>query len=72
MATQIQIDTIRARRVDAIAREMMAYGVGLTHEQADDLGDEAIDWLRTRLGLVVRTTDVAVVCEAVETEEVES
>jgi hypothetical protein len=61
-ATADQIATIRARRVDATAREMMTSGVTLSHEQADDLGDEAIDWLRTRLGLRIETTDTAVVC----------
>jgi hypothetical protein len=60
-ATAAQIDTIRARRVDATARAMMTDGVTLTHEQADDLGDEAMVWLRTRLGLSVETTDAGVV-----------
>ncbi len=61
-ATETQIATIRARRVDDTAREMMRAGVTLSHEQADDLGEEAMDWMRSRLGLDVETTDAAVVC----------
>lgn len=62
IATETQIATIRARRVDDTARAMMVGGVTLTHEQADDLGDEAIGWLRSRLGLTVRETDRGVEC----------
>jgi hypothetical protein len=63
-ATEIQIATIRARRVDDTARAMMADGVTLTHEQADDLGDETMSWLSSRLGLTVRETDSGVECVA--------
>ena len=63
-ATAAQIATIRARRVDAIARDMMSTGVTLTHEQADELGDEAMGWLSSRLGLTVRETDSGVEAEA--------
>lgn len=61
-ATETQIATIRARRVDDTARAMMTAGVMLTHEQADDLGDECLDWLRSRLGLRVAETDRGVEC----------
>ena len=61
-ATEIQIATIRARRVDDTARAMMASGVTLTHDQADDLGDEAMSWLTSRLGLRVTETDRGVEC----------
>jgi hypothetical protein len=56
-ATASEVATIRAARVDTIARRMMARGVRLSHDQADDLGDVGIDWLRTRLGLTVTTDD---------------
>lgn len=61
-ATETQIATIRARRVDDTARAMMAQGVTLTHKQADDLGDEATDWIAARLGLRVTETDRGVEC----------
>lgn len=61
-ATETQIATIRARRVDDTARAMMAEGVMLTHEQADDLGDEAMGWITRRLGLRVTETDRGVEC----------
>lgn len=61
-ATESQIAAIRARRVDDTARAMMAEGVTLTHEQADDLGDEAMGWLSSRLGLTVTETDSGVEC----------
>lgn len=54
-ATESQLATIRARRVDDTAREMMEAGVTLTHEQADELGDEACDWMSRRLGLQMTT-----------------
>lgn len=61
-ATMSQISTIRRRAYDATAREMSAEGVHLTHEQADDLGDEGMDWVRRVLGLNVRTTDQGAIC----------
>ena len=54
--------SIQARRVDSAAREAMDSGFNLTHEQADQLGDEAMDWVRTRLGLTVTETDSCVEC----------
>jgi hypothetical protein len=56
-ATDEQMATIRARRVDDVAREMMTSGVTLSWAQADDLGDEATDWISSRLGLRAETTD---------------
>jgi hypothetical protein len=61
-ATSQQLDTIRARAVNDEARAMMARGVTLTHEQADDLGEEALGWIGGRLGLNVRETDRGVEC----------
>ena len=46
MATQIQIDTIRARRVDAIAREMMACGpeaVALSKKLVEDVAFRPVE-----------------------------
>lgn len=43
---------------------MMTAGVTLTHAEADDLGDEAMGWLRDRLGLSVEETSEGVVCTA--------
>ena len=52
MATQIQIDTIEARRVNDVAREMMVGGVTLSAEQSDEISDAGHQWIRDRLGLV--------------------
>lgn len=62
IATETQIATIRARRMDDTARAMMIDGVMLTHEQADALGEEAMGWLRSRLGLRVTVTDRGIEC----------
>lgn len=51
MATEQQLATIRARRVDDTAREMMQYGVSLSWEEAEAIGDEGCDWLARRLDL---------------------
>jgi hypothetical protein len=56
-ATEAQIKQLRAHAVNAVTREIMALGVKLTWAQADDLGDETIDWMGGRLGLNKRTTD---------------
>ena len=61
-ATETQLATIRARRIDATARAMMAEGVTLSHDQADELGDESLGWIAGRLGLRVVETDVGVEC----------
>lgn len=59
-ATEQQMATILARRVDDVAREMMATGVRLSWAQRDEIGDEASDWLRRRLGLTVTTDEAGV------------
>jgi hypothetical protein len=61
-ATETQLTTIRRRAYDDTARALAVSGVVLTHEQADDLGDEAMDWLRTRLGLRIEETAAGVEC----------
>jgi hypothetical protein len=43
---------------------MAEYGVALTREQADALGDEGMDWLSKRLGLKIKTTDTGVIAKA--------
>lgn len=59
-ATEIQVATIRAQAYNATAREMASTGITLSHEQADELGDEGMGWLRERLGLHIVTDDAAV------------
>jgi hypothetical protein len=61
-ATETHLATIRARRIDDTARAMMTEGLTLTYEQADELGDEATDWIEQRLGLSVAETDLRVEC----------
>jgi hypothetical protein len=60
--TREQYDTVAARAYNDCAREMQREGVVLTHAQADRLGIEALDWLRTRLGLRVEETAEGVEC----------
>lgn len=60
-ATDDQIETIRKRAYNQTARDMAHGGVKLTWEQADDLGDQAIDWMRSRLGLRISTTDRGII-----------
>jgi hypothetical protein len=52
-----QLATIRARAVNATAYAIARRGITLTHDQVDDLGDEAIDWLMLRLSLHVSIHD---------------
>ncbi len=59
--TEDQITQLRRHAVNDATREIMWNGVKLTWEQADDLGQEVIDWMRTRLGLQTRTTDAGIV-----------
>jgi hypothetical protein len=51
MATEQQLATIRARRIDDTARDMMQFGVSLSWEEAEAIGDEGCDWLARRLDL---------------------
>lgn len=62
MATDEQITQLRAHAVNDITRKIMADGVSLTHEQADDLGAETLGWIGGRLGLNVKATDTGVEC----------
>lgn len=64
-ATREEIDTIRARRVDDVARNIMRTGIMLTHRDADALGDDGLDWIRQRLGLSVTETERGTVCQPV-------
>lgn len=52
-----QINSIRARRVDDATEDLMAYGARMTHAQAEELGEEAVDWLSSRLRLSLTTDD---------------
>jgi hypothetical protein len=61
-ATETHLATIRARRIDDTARAMLREGVTLTHEQADELGDDGLAWIASRLGLSVVETDLRVEC----------
>lgn len=63
MASREEMQTIRSRAYNDTARAMQAEGVELTHRQADDLGDEGLDWLRDRLGLTVTADDSGVTAE---------
>ena len=58
MATEQQIRSIMARRIDDTTREMMHIGLALTWGEAETIGDEACDWIARRLGLT-KTTDEA-------------
>lgn len=61
MATTEQMSTIRRMAYDDAAREMAARGVEMTYAERDSLGDDRVDWLRNRLGLVADTTDTEVI-----------
>jgi hypothetical protein len=61
-ATEAQIEQLRARAVNDVTREIMASGIRLTHEQADELGAEVLGWMGGRLGLNVKATDRGVEC----------
>lgn len=55
MTKERLIDTIKRRAYDDGARHMQVHGVVLTHDEADALGEEAMDWLRHRLSLAMET-----------------
>lgn len=61
-ATESQLTAIRSRAVNDDTRAIQTTGVLLTYDQADELGDEAMEWLGTRLHLRVRATDRGVEC----------
>ena len=59
---EAQLDALRARAVNDVTRAIMATGITLTFGQVDDLGDETMAWIGSRLGLSVTTTDRGVEC----------
>lgn len=59
-ATATHLEQLRLRAVNDVTREIAAQGVRLTHEQADDLGEVVIDWMRGELDLAIYTDDVGV------------
>lgn len=61
-ATDATLSTIRRRAYDDEARRIASEGVYLSHDEADALSDEALDWLRSRLGLRIETDDRGVEC----------
>lgn len=57
-----RLEELRRRAVNDITREISATGCLLTHEQADELGEETLAWMRHRLGLETTETDLGVEC----------
>lgn len=47
---------LRARAVNDVTRAVAVNGLHLTHEQADDLGEETLAWCRRRLRLTMHDT----------------
>lgn len=68
-ATDAQIEQLRLHAVNDATREIMARGVLLTHEQADELGEETLAWIGGRLGLDVKETDTGVLCTPPVTDD---
>ena len=62
IATEAQIKQLRAHAVNAITNEIAANGITLTHAQADDLGEEVMNWMQGRLMLDVVETDRGTIC----------
>lgn len=65
-ATPAQVTQLRRHAVNDVTRTIMTSGVRLTWAQADDLGDEVVQWMRDRLGLTSRTTDAGITFEPPE------
>ncbi len=61
MATQTTLDALSARVINDITREIMRTGIDLTYDEADELGEEAIDWMGSSLGLRCESTDEGLV-----------
>jgi hypothetical protein len=61
-----ELAALRIQAVNAITRKLAETGFGLTHDQVDELGDEGIDWIRNRLGLVVTPYARIVECTVAE------
>ena len=56
-ATSDQITQLRRHAVNTVTNDIKAHGVRLSWGQVDDLGNEVIDWMRSRLGLKSTTSD---------------
>lgn len=61
-AHEAQLDALRSRAINDVTRAIMADGITLTFGDVDDLGDETMAWIGSRLGLSVTTTDRGVEC----------
>lgn len=61
-ATDEQIEQLRRHAVNDTTRPIAAEGILLTHEQADDLGEEVLGWMYGRLLLNIQATDRGVEC----------
>jgi len=59
---EAQLDALRSRAINDVTRAIMADGITLTFGDVDDLGDETMAWIGSRLGLSVTTTDRGVEC----------
>lgn len=55
-----QLARLSAHAVDSVTRAIMADGIDLSHAEADELGEETLDWMRARLGLTITETDAGV------------
>lgn len=55
---------LSAHAVNDLTRAVMAHGITLSHDEADDLGEETLAWMGARGGLElnVRETDIGVEC----------
>jgi len=58
--TKAQMDTIEHRQMNDVTREMLDDGVTMTHDESDEIGAAGRGWLRTRLGLIMASTDEGV------------
>ena len=57
-----QLRAIRLRAVNEVTRAIARDGIRLSHDEADEMGEQAIDWLRSRLGMRIETTTEGVEC----------
>lgn len=57
-----QLDALAARAVNDVTRAIMRDGIDLSHDEADDLGEETLAWMRSRLGLTITETSEGVEC----------
>lgn len=51
---------ISAQAYNVITRNIQEWGIFLSHDQADTLGEAGLAWLHDRLGLSLSTTDEGV------------